>query len=221
MHADALTHLGARERAERLDTLLEEILLAIDDDIGDASDRLPPLVDVVDEELRARDVLADVLTLVVGHRWCGGAGAPRGLKLSDELTIDRVHAERESPRLDDLDLEVALLVPEDDHIGPECDLPAADARAVGARSEGVSRIRVEALLHPIPVLLDVLAADAQGLGDVAEFVLAELAKVVGDDRTHVCRDLLANLGEVVDLDQQALAGVASADAPRLDALDRR
>src|SRR5438270_776402 len=105
--------------------------------------------------------------------------------------------------------------------GRSTNLPAADARAVGARSEGVSRIRVEALLHPIPVLLDVLAADAQGLGDVAEFVLAEFAKVVGDDRTHVCRDLLANLGEVVDLDQQALAGVASADAPRLDALDRR
>ena len=107
MHADALTHLGARERAERLDTLLEEILLAIDDDIGDASDRLPPLVDVVDEELGACDVLADVLPLVVRHRWCGRAGASRGLKLSDKLAIDRVHAQRETARFDDLDLEVA------------------------------------------------------------------------------------------------------------------
>ena len=69
--------------------------------------------------------------------------------------------------------------------------------------------------------MDVLAADAQGLGDVAEFVLPKLAKVVGDDRTRVSRNFLADLGEVVDLDQQALAGVASADSPRLDALDRR
>src|SRR5438309_9295076 len=118
VHPDPLPHLGASERTQRLHALLEEVLLAVDDDVGDAPDRLPPLVDVVDEELGARDVLADVLPLVVRHRWCGRAGASRGLQLSDKLAIDRVHAQRETARFDDLDLEVALLVPEDDHVRP-------------------------------------------------------------------------------------------------------
>ena len=93
MHADPLTYLGSGERAERLDALLEEVLLAVDDHVGDPSDRLAPLVDVVDEKLRPRDVLADVLALVVRHRGCGRAGASRGLELPDELPVDRVDAQ--------------------------------------------------------------------------------------------------------------------------------
>ena len=93
MHADALAHLGAGERAEGLDTLFEEILLAIDDDVGDPADGLPSLVDVVDEELGTRDVLPNVLALVVGHRRRRGARASRCLELTNELAVDRIHSQ--------------------------------------------------------------------------------------------------------------------------------
>ena len=75
VHPDALPHLGAREGTERLHALLEEVTLALDDHVGDSRDRLTALIDVVDEELRPRDVLTDVLPLVVGHSRRGGARA--------------------------------------------------------------------------------------------------------------------------------------------------
>src|SRR5438034_2563167 len=150
MHADAFADLGSGERPQRLDALLEEILLALDDHVGDATDGLAALVDVVDEELRPRDVLAYVLALVIGHRRRLDARAACRLKIGDELPVDRVHAKREAPRLDDLDLEVALLVADDDHVGAERDLTTTDARAVRPRRERVRGIRIEALLHPVP-----------------------------------------------------------------------
>ena len=91
MHADPLTHLGARERAERLDAALQEFTLALDDDLGDTEDRLATLIDVVDEELRASDVVADVLTILIAHRRGGRAFAARGRELTDELPVHRVH----------------------------------------------------------------------------------------------------------------------------------
>ena len=73
-------------------------MLAFDDDLGDPQDRLPALIDIVDEELRPRDVLADVLPVVVVHRHRSGAAVlARGLQLHDELAIDGIHAEREAP----------------------------------------------------------------------------------------------------------------------------
>src|SRR5688500_12576589 len=110
MHPDPLPHLGARERAERLHAVSQELLLAVDDDLGDAGHRLPSLIDVVDEELRAGDVLADVLPLLIRHRGSGTAGRARSLQLADELAIDRVHLQLEATGLDDFDLEVALLI---------------------------------------------------------------------------------------------------------------
>src|SRR6266571_651293 len=48
---------------------------------------------------------------------------------------------------------------------------------------------------------------------------AELAEMVRNDRADGCRHFLADLGKVVDLDEEALAGVPSPDAPWLDALN--
>src|SRR5207237_8581613 len=93
------------------------------------------------------------------------------------------------------DLEVALLVANDDHVGAERDLTTPDACTVWPRRERVRRIRVEALFHPIPALLDLLAREAEGLGDVAELVRAELAEVGGSDRSELRRHVFADLGE--------------------------
>src|SRR5205085_9675566 len=109
------------------------------------ADGLAALVDVVNEELRARHVLPDVLAFVVGHRRRLCARAACGLELPDELAIDRVHTKGEPPRFDDLDLELALLVAIDDHVRPQRDLTTADARAVRPGGEGMRRVRVETL----------------------------------------------------------------------------
>src|SRR3989454_3756509 len=92
VHPDALPHLRAGERTERLDALLEEVALALDDHVGDTGDGLTALVDVVDEELRSCDVLAEWLPFVVGHLRRLRTRAPRGLEVGDELSIDRIHA---------------------------------------------------------------------------------------------------------------------------------
>src|SRR5205085_9665117 len=96
MHADTLANLGAREWPQLLDAVLEAFLLALHDDFGDARDRLTALVDVVDEELRARHVVADVLLVLVGHRQRLAALAARRLHLRNELAVHRVHTQREA-----------------------------------------------------------------------------------------------------------------------------
>ncbi len=59
----------------------------------------------------------------------------------------------------------------------------------------------------------------QRLRDVAELVLAQLAEMLGHDRPCVWRHVLAALGKVRHLDEQALLDIAGAKAPRLDRLD--
>ena len=108
----------------------------------------------------------------------------------------------------------------DDHVGSQADLAAADARAIRPGGEALRRMRVEVVLYVVPRGLDLVARDAERLRDVAELVLAELAEVVGDDLLDVRRDFLADLLEVLHLDEHAFADVARADAPRLDGLDR-
>src|SRR5207237_9170440 len=105
MHPDALSDLRAGERPQRLDAVRQKITLTFHDDVGDAPDGLAALVDVVDEELRASHVLADVLPLVVAHRRRSRTGAARRLELTDELPVDGIHPQREATRLTDFDLE--------------------------------------------------------------------------------------------------------------------
>ncbi len=81
-------------------------------------------------------------------------------------------------------------------------------------------MRVEVVLYVVPRGLHLVARDAERLRDIAELVLAELAEVVGDDLLDVRRHRLADLLEVLHLDQHAFADIARADAPRLDGLDR-
>ena len=67
VHPDQLADLGPRQRHEVLDAVDEVVALPIDEGLGDALDRGAAAVDVVDEELRAADVLANVLLLVLGR----------------------------------------------------------------------------------------------------------------------------------------------------------
>ena len=84
-------------KLQLLDAVLEEFELALDDDLGDPQDRLPALIDVVDEELRPRHVLADVLPIFIVHRHRARAFLARGLHLHDQLAVHRIHAERKTP----------------------------------------------------------------------------------------------------------------------------
>ena len=92
---------SARVRGTRRCTPCDEVVaLAIDQALGDALDRGATPVDVVDEELRAADVLAHVLLLVLGR--LGAA------QLRRQAGVDRRHAEAEAARLDDLDRQLAV-----------------------------------------------------------------------------------------------------------------
>ncbi len=201
--------------------MLQELELAFHDDLGDPQDRLPALIDVVDEELRPRNVFADVLPVVVVHRHRSCAAVlARSLHLHDQLPVDGVHTQREAPRLDDLDLVVTALRFGDDHVRTQADFAPPDARAVRPRGESLRWVRVEVVLYVIPRSLDLVARDAERLRNVAELVLTELAEVLGDDLAHVNGNVLADLLEVFHLDQHAFAYIARSDAPRLDGLDR-
>ena len=81
-------------------------------------------------------------------------------------------------------------------------------------------MRVEVRGDVVERALDLVARDAESLRDIAELVLPHLAEVVGDDLAHMRRDLVADLFEMLHLDQQALANVPCADAPGFDGLDR-
>ncbi len=88
VHADQLADLRSREGDEVLDTVDEIVALTIHQRLGDALDRGTAAIDVIDEELRPADVLADVLLLVLG-----GLVAPQ---LRAQARVDRRHAEAEA-----------------------------------------------------------------------------------------------------------------------------
>ena len=75
-------------------------------------------------------------------------------------------------------------------------------------------MRVQLVLDELPGVGDRLRRDLQLVGDSGELVLAELGQELADD---VARERLAEpaLVEVIDLNQQALAQIARADADRL------
>src|SRR6266849_832030 len=64
------------------------------------------------------------------------------------------------------------------------------------------------------------ARDPQCLRDVAELVLAQRTQLLGDDLLGVRRYRLADLFEVIHLDEEAFARVARTNAPWLDRHDR-
>ena len=94
VHADQLPDLGAGERDEVLDAVEQVLALPIDEALGDALDGGAAPVDVVDEELRAADVLADVLLLVLGRLVAA--------QLGRQARVDRGHPQAEAAGLDHL-----------------------------------------------------------------------------------------------------------------------
>ena len=59
VHADGLGHIAQDHRLQEGVALLEEVALLVDDALGDADDRLSPLLDGADQPLRVAQLLAD------------------------------------------------------------------------------------------------------------------------------------------------------------------
>ncbi len=75
------------------------------------------------------------------------------------------------------------------------------------------------LADEVPHRLQFVAGDAKGTGDLAELVGTELVEIRVDDSSGVVRNRVTGMLEVVDLEEEAFAKVASPCADRSDVLD--
>src|SRR5258708_18968319 len=143
----------------------------------DAGERLPPLVDVRDEELGPRDILVDVAPLVLAQvRLAAGY-------LAVELLVRGVDVEEEALRLDHLYVVDVLAVCQhalvDDHVWQDRVRALAGGEVgaeVAARGE-----RVEVALDELAHRMDGVGGGAERQGDLPILVLAELLQELVDD----------------------------------------
>src|SRR5579875_3469835 len=204
VHAEMVGHCGPGERLQVANSVEKEVLLGLDDVLGDLLEGLAPLIDIGDEELRARDILSNVAFLVVGEAvWLL-------LQASRELLIEGGDAQKETLRLDDLDLKGILLGLGDDHVGQD------NGRAVLVnsriwRSIALGWIGIQPSADELARLVHLLKGKPQLAGDLIVLVLSQLLEMRADDgRSGWTADPLTF--EVGDLNQKALPQIARADA---------
>ena len=197
------------QRLERADAMREKVPLPAHQATGDPMEGLTTLIDVLDKELGTGDVVLDVAFFLLGEP---GAVV---LQLGGELVVERCHPEEVALRLDDLDVESAVALGDDDVWEDVVRLGVG--RQAGPELAGWKR--VEITFDELPDLFDLLMGDLEIVGDLAELVFAEIGQVAGDDLTGMRLDGTTLLLEVIELNQQAFAKVTSANPDRLERLN--
>src|SRR5690606_5296907 len=195
VHVDDLGHLAERQRLEVLHALLEELALAIHDEVHDLEHGLTPLLNGLDHPVRAVQLVGDELLVLCLVLRLGPSDLPVG------------------PR---------QLQPRQRRIVQEDQVLAVDLLDDQVRDDVV--VRLCRVLQPrlgvelrdlVRGRLDVPWRDREILGDLGPPVVDQLVEVVRYDPVSE-RVFLAG---ILELQEQAFTQVPGADARRIEALD--
>lgn len=192
--ANDVGDLGHGEGAELGDAVVEEVALGMDDFGSDVEDGLLALVDAFDEEHAGADFVADV-----GFDFGSGAG------IFHELPVMLADVEMGDLVVVD-DYDVVVLEFLDDDFGEDV--------AGGIGGEAPSGFGLEGS-DEFGGLLDVFEGEFEEAGEVVEFSGAEGGEVVADEAGGEG----VGLAESFELDEEAFAEVAGADADGVEILD--
>src|SRR5664279_603353 len=184
------------ERLEILHALLEEVALPVDDEVHHLEHRLPALLDRLNHPVRRVHLVGDELLVL----------AVELLLVARDLDVRSAQLESRDVRIVERD-EIDAVDLVDDEIG--------DDVVVAGFAVDEPRLRIE-LRDLVGGVLHVGDADAEALGDLAATVIDQLIEAVADEaiRHRLLETRLAELQE------QALAQIARADARRIERLNR-
>src|ERR1051325_4104296 len=183
VHADVFGNVFEHHRAQVLDALVEKFLLALDDGLTDAVDRLPPMLDVLQQINRRAKALFDIVARLFG-----------GVFRLHHLAVGAVDAQ----------VRHALVFKADDvAVADLFDSDFGDDRLRLFGGILAPRLRVE-LLDDLHLGDHLFERHAQSLGKLRQLVRLQALEMVAH---HARCQRIAHAADV-ELNQQRLAHVA-------------